>query len=366
MTGWTPVTHQVEWGEGQDVSSDWDVTEEDNGNKPPVYLDDEGRAIYRASALGMCTTALIAVRSGFEAMRPPDSMQRRFDEGHLHETNMVQRLNTEYGIEVFNREREVTVWITPTLGIRGHIDGEGVGLLPDEREAGLFPPDLHRAIENKTMSSLAYKDWLSMTWEQRWAKYPGYAMQSTVYGVGTGLDQQLYCVKDKESGQMTVEVLDLPCYPMAKIKAKVLGIEAHVRQGQPLPESCDKRSWPCPVFYVGPCGEDKRDMLAEREGEVVLALAHTYQDAKEREIAAKKAKETARDEIKKHLPDGGKYDAPEGWKINWAKPRKTGTKSVFDEERFREEHPDLYAEYLEEKDSWSKGSLTVTPPKEKP
>lgn len=343
------------------MSSDWDVTDEDNGNKPPVYVDDEGRAIYRASALGLCTTALITVRSGFEAMPPPESMQRRFDEGHLHEDNMVLRLNTEYGIEVFNREREVTVWLTPTLGIRGHIDGEGIGLLPDERGLGL--PPQHRRIENKTMSSSAFKEWSNMDWDARWKKYPGYAMQNTVYGIGTGLDEVLYVVKDKESGQMLVEVTDTICYPWALIKAKVLGIEAHVRQGLPLPDTCDVRSFPCPVFYVGPCGEDKRDSLAEREGEIVLALARTYQDAKEREAAAAKAKTTARDEIKKHLPDGGKFDAPEGWKVSYTKSKKNGTTLVFDEERFREDHPDMYADYLQEKDKWTQERLTVTPPK---
>lgn len=343
------------------------MTAEDNGNKPAVYTDDAGRTIYRASALAMCRTALIAVRSGFEPMAPPDSMQRRFDEGHLHESNMVQRLNTEYGIEVFNREREVELEITPTLVIRGHIDGEGVGFLDTEadfylRQSGVEAP--HRLVENKTMSSLAYKAWLAMTWEERWKKYPSYAIQSTVYGEATGLRQQLYCVKDKESGQMHVEVLDLPCYPLALIKAKVLGIEAHVRQGHPLPEECDVKSWPCPVFYLGPCGEDRRDTLDERRDEVVQALANTYQDQKTIEAQAKKAKETARDEIKRHLGEAGAYDTSQGWKVSY-REGKTTTKQVLDIERLQADHPDLFEQYLVETSSTTAGALTVTPPKEK-
>lgn len=336
---------------------------EDNGNKPAVYTDEQGRTIYRASALAMCRTALITIRSGFEPMAPPDSMQRRFDEGHLHEANMVQRLNTEYGIEVFNREREVELWLTPTLGIRGHIDGEGVGYLAEEYGDNAGPPE-HRLIENKTMSSLAYKAWLTMTWEERWKKYPSYAIQSTVYGEATGLRQQLYCVKDKESGQMHVEVLDLPCYPLALVKAKVLGIEAHVRQGLPLPEECDVKSWPCPVFYIGPCGEERRDTLDERIDEVVQALVNTYQDQKEIEANAKKAKETARDEIKKHLGDAGKYDTSQGWKVAFNKG-KTTTKQVLDVERLQAEKPDLFEEYLTDKTTTTSGSLVVTPPKTK-
>ncbi len=340
------------------------MTAEDNGNKPAVYTDDEGRTIYRASALAMCRTALIAVRSGFEPMAPPDSMQRRFDEGHLHESNMVQRLNTEYGIEVFNREREVELEITPTLIVRGHIDGEGVGWLDfqDDELRGLGGETPHRLVENKTMSSLAYKEWVASTWEQRWKKYPSYAIQSTVYGEATGIRQQLYCVKDKESGQMHVEVLDLPCYPLALVKAKVLGIEAHVRQGLPLPEDCDARSWPCPVFYLGPCGEEQRDTLDERRDEVVQALANTYDEQKRIEANAKKAKEQARDEIKKHLGDAGKYDTSQGWKVAWSKGT-TGSKEVFDEETFKAEHPDLYEQFITTVPTRSHGALTVTPPK---
>jgi hypothetical protein len=342
---------------------------EANLNKPMVYVDDEGRSIYRASALGQCTSAFIYVRAGFEPMAPPPAMQRRFDEGHLHEANIIQRLNTEHGIEVFNREREVTMWITSTLGIRGHIDGEGVGNLEADWADGFHPTAAkHRLVENKTMSQKAFAEWVELDWDARWRKYPGYAMQITVLGEAAGFDEVIYAVKNKESGEILVEITPTAVYPLLTIKQKVLGIEAHVRQGQPMPDECDIRSYPCPVFYVGPCGDTvERQELEEREAEVVVALAKTYDANRAAEAAAKKAKETARDEIKKHIPDGGPFEV-EGWKINYTVRELKGTEVVesFDMDAFAAAHPELVEEFTttKEVEKWSQERVNVTPPKD--
>lgn len=339
-----------------------------DGDKPMVYLDDEDRTIFRASALGQCQTAMIALRMGFSAMKPPKSMQDRFNEGHLHEPDIVKRANTEYGIEVFNTQRTVVWWVTDTIGIKGHIDGEGVGWLEDEVDEDWDPANPpHRLFEAKTMSEQAFRWWVDHDWNERWAKYPGYARQWTVYGHATELDEGLYAVKNKESGQLLIEATPTQVVPLPLIKATVVGVEAHVRQGLPLPDDCKPRkSWPCPVFYVGPCGYDERDSLAERESEVVTELAITYARAGHAEKAAKAAKKKARDEIVSHLPaEGGKFDADGGWKVALTAKTLRGTESVFNEEQFAEEHPDLYEEFkTKQVEKWTNETLRVTPPKE--
>lgn len=346
----------------------------DDGDKPMVYLDDEGRTIFRASALGQCTTAMIALRMGFSAMKPPKSMQDRFNEGHLHEPDIVKRANTEFGVEVFGSQRTVTWWVTDTIGIKGHIDGEAVGWTVEEIEAAAESDEAfdlfdkpHRLFEAKTMSEQAFRWWVEHDWDARWKKYPGYARQFTVYGHATELEQGLYAVKNKESGQVIVEPTPTQIVPLPLIKATVVGVEAHVRQGLPMPDECKPRkSWPCPVFYVGPCGDDNRDQLEERESEVVTELMVSYQKAKEAETAAKEAKKKARDEIVKHLPeDGGKFDGNDGWKVALTPRKLKGTESVFDEDAFKSAHPDLHDQFkIKQVEKWSNETLRVTPPKE--
>jgi hypothetical protein len=360
----------------------------DHGNdKPMVWVDDEGITHYRASSLGGCTTAAILVRSGFTAMAPPDSMQKRFNEGHLHEPDIVRRANTEFGLEVFakdpatNQQWTVNVPVTDTVVITGHTDGKCLGVLPEENESQwdldnprLPGPDEFRLFEAKTMSSAAFKRWSAMDWPERWTAYPGYAKQLTCYLRGLSIldgheyDKWVYAIKDKESGQMLVESGYGEPYPWAAIVAQILGIEAHVRNGLPIPESCPRTQWPCPVFYIGPCGEDERVTLDERVGEVVVQLGRVYEDAKEAEKVAAKTKTDARDEIKKHLPDGGKYEF-DGWKVAFSKKEPKGTTTVteFDMDRFIADHPDIHEQYLIEKEvtKWSQERLTVTPPKDK-
>lgn len=346
-----------------------DEVEDEGNNKPMVHFED-GVWWYRASALGQCTTAMIAVRSGFAAMAPPKKMQDRFNEGHLHEPDIVRRANTEFGLEIFDRQKTVEVMVTDTVGIRGHIDGTALGWLEGEQhpdDYGLVPTE-RRTFEAKTMSGPAFKRWRDMEWDERWRAYPGYAKQLTVYCAALGLTDSIYAVKDKESGEMLVEpVYGLP-WGMTAIKTQILAIEAHVRRGDPIPDSCTVKSWPCPVYYIGPCGEDQRESLGDREKEIVTALGQTLKRASGDKAAAEKVYVDARDAIKKHLPDGGKFNAADGWKVTFTKRELKGTEPVarFDMTQFAADHPELIEEYTttEEVEQWTSERLTVTPPKE--
>ena len=235
-----------------------EATHDEGNNKPMVWVGDDGVAHYRASALGGCTTAMILVRSGFTAMAPPKSMQDRFNEGHLHEPDIVRRANTEFGLEVFaknpttKKQWEIQVPVTPTVTIEGHTDGYCLGRLAHETYDidDDYIDGETRLFEAKTMSEQAFKRWESMTWEQRWIAYPGYAKQLTAYLaglsllLGVDLDGWVYGVKNKESGRILMESGRGHPYPLATIKAQVLGIEAHVRQGLLVPDQCQpKAQW---------------------------------------------------------------------------------------------------------------------------
>lgn len=375
----------------------------DQGNdKPMVWVDDDGVSHYRASALGGCTTAMIIVRSGFTPMAPPKKMQDRYNEGHLHEPDIVRRANTEFGLEVFakdprtDQQWEVNVPVSDTVVITGHTDGKCLGLMFDEadywetdrgREMGalfdydggpVVSPGEFRVFEAKTMSHAAFTRWAAMTWAERWAAYPGYAKQMTCYvrGMsaldGTTYDKWVYAVKNKESGEILIECGYGEPYPWPMIVAQVMSVEAHVRNGLPIPEACHPNTqWPCPVFYVGPCGDEERQTLDERGAEVVVALANTYNENKIEEKRAKEAKEKARDEIKKHLPDDGKFDV-DGWKVTWSKRELQSSTDVeveeFDMDQFVIDHPDLAEKYttttVKKEEKWSQERLTVTPPKD--
>lgn len=89
-----------------------------------------------------------------------------------------------------------------------------------------------------------------------------------------------------------------------------------------------------------------------------------YARAAEREKAAKAEKEAARKLIAKEIAErpSGKYVGDLG-SVTQGKDR-TETVTVLDEDRLREEMPDVWARYAQEQTKTTKGRLTITPAKE--
>lgn len=298
-----------------------------------VYEDDQGRVIYRASALGRCTGALVRARLGVTGSAPPEVMQERFDEGHEFEARVIAaglgvdwtlldaRKLGQYGKVVEDHagdqvELDLT-WGDGTRVVRCHPDGIAVsgarfiggegGGTAERRvvEAKFFGPDLFYETLSNGLS------------------YP-YKMQLSIEMHGSGLPA-LYIIGKKERaedgtvslGEVEVWEIDTPPLPLAEIKMRVLEVEGYVARGE-IP--------PCPVPFDYPCpywaDHDTKEVV-EIADETMVKLAEAWEvlDAEAQEIAeaALLLKGQILDRMTELGHTGGRC---KGWEVNVITPER--------------------------------------------
>lgn len=254
----------------------------------PVYVED-GRVIYRASAVGMCEEALLALRQGMGAMMPPEWFQEKLDEGTEAEEEIVNAGFGRHGLDLVHAQEEVEVAITDNILIRGHTDGRGRD--DEELEAGLEAKKLGPSLWKKWDSGLA----------SFWSACPYYRDQLTVYMHGSGLPF-LYAVgqwdpDEKKIVQVQTKLIPTPPGDINEIKARVLRVEARF-MGSEVPECDGKGMWPCPVYYLH--DEEEREQVEDEELEEAVAQ---YLDARDVEKDARSNKEAAMRRIKELMED---------------------------------------------------------------
>ena len=93
------------------------------GDEPAVYLED-GRWVYRASAVGGCVRALYLARTGIRAQSPPPFVQRIYDAGNRGEERVLTML-AQQGWTVGDCQKRVELNVGNAAMIRGHVDGAG-------------------------------------------------------------------------------------------------------------------------------------------------------------------------------------------------------------------------------------------------
>lgn len=286
--------------------------------KPNVYEED-GVWIYRASAVGGCSKALVAARLGYDPLAPPEAQQARFDDGHMHEVAIIEKMEKK-GFCLERRQERVNLPVSNKVLVRGHIDW--IGALDDGVE---------RVWDAKSMSKDSYAKWLAKRWDG--ADYFGnYAIQLSIYMAATKLPGGLLA-KNKDSGALDFFTFDEPPVPIAQIKAKILKVESIARKGI-LPEKCDKTNFPCPYFFLHEDPEVvAREVVVENELEQAIM---EYEMARARESVAKEDKDNARDLIVELL-SGREEVATPTHKIKYTMT----TRNTFDKKSFEAEHPDI-------------------------
>ena len=254
-------------------------------NENPVYWDGDTMVI-RASALGGCTRAMAALAAGFDKMEAPDSMQRRFDDGHLHEESILAEMGAKTGLTIEGHQDTVVLKIKPGLEVRGHVDGT----CHDGTSKGVA--------EAKAFSDLMFKKYQS----QGLATLEGYQYQLTVYMLGLGATFAIYGVKNKNSGLVDVMRIDATPKTKAEVVKRALEIQKVVlaaRDHNPpaVEMTCDRSQFPCPVFYL----HEEKPVAEVLEDEVLKGLVEAYDKAREEAKVAEETKSRLADEIKMRL-----------------------------------------------------------------
>lgn len=234
-------------------------------NRPSRYIEN-GRVIYRASALGMCMKSLVAMGLGHKPEPHPDFLLKRFQQGVDGEPVVLKMLSENWVLEYEASSMHWLKWhdgqilvempVGQHVTIRGHADGIGKCFKAPVLEYGEsdWVPGEVRMIEVKCVT----EDYARVLLK----KLPFYyIVQVAVYSQVLGFPPMLALgIKDDDGVvQHVVTEMIEPELTLREVKQRVMEIEGWVERGE-LPK-CDHPNWPCQYSWMcdspgGPVTED--------------------------------------------------------------------------------------------------------------
>lgn len=233
--------------------------------------EENGLIIYRASALGGCLKALVASRLEFVQMPAPKFIQEKYDAGHAAEDPVVDKLRHEHGIRIVGRQIETRTEVAPNVVVMGHIDGIVFGS--------------NCLLEIKSQGQHEWDEFEKYGWDS--GLFPRYKWQISAYFHSNyEFEKCLFVRYNRDTGEISKEMLTRPFYSLAHIRARVLGAEEYVAEGK-LPATCDVAMYPCPVFYLH---EDSGEVMPDE----MVAMAKAYKELGVKEATLKKEKQELR------------------------------------------------------------------------
>lgn len=277
-----------------------------------AHIDPVGDVrVYRASSLGQCESALIAMALGWKG-KMPESLTARLDEGTAAEPVILKAAREAAGLRAvtypeiaalkaeglvagYNPElQQIQVRINVGKGavIAGHLDGIAVD--EDERyteEAKALGPDL-------------YKKWK----KEGIRGFPGYARQVSVGMIATGMPCRFSVGRKGAGGVVAPEdvetvLIEQPPVSKAELLALVMRCEKWAKSGE-VP-ACVKVQWPCLVFDHE-CHPNEEQVERELVTDPVLGnMLARYVAYGDDERAAKKEREELKAGVDKRLADVG-------------------------------------------------------------
>jgi hypothetical protein len=311
-------------------------------NRPIAYLDPDGTAVYRVSAIGKPLRCLAAARQGYDPLPAPDYLIRAAEEGNRFEPIVINRLR-DLGWKIGGTQGvvEIVVRDQPRVIVRGHMDAAHA----------IDPLDgTDRVLEVKSMSARVFDSWLVYRWE----RFPTYAAQLTGY-MTWARRPALYAVINRDDPDQ-FELLRFEEPPLAwdPIASKLLMSE-HLAATEILPVCSGGSEYTCPYDYL--C--DRREIyfaeLESGDDELLLRTAEAYREVLRMEKEIEARKDELRDELATLL--GGREKASvAGWKVS----RTESTRRYLDEKAIRLELGDE-AKRFEKETRYH--TVRVTPPK---
>lgn len=246
-----------------EVSSEIDGILSHASDDRPIVYRDQGRWVYRASAIGGCPRGLLAARRGYQALPAPDWLQHAADAGNDAEQYALKWLRAQgYQLESLQQAVE---WPVGTAVIRGHIDGIARYVRADARRDPQAVAD-QRVVEVKSMSAKVFGEWR----RYGFAAFPRYAAQLSIYMAALKLPALYVIVKRDSAGRpqdVVMQKIQEPPWPLAQVVRRVLQIERWAADDGPTV------SWPpCETAYTGWCAWQYLHDAANAEDSVGQAL----------------------------------------------------------------------------------------------
>ena len=190
--------------------------------------------IYRASSLGYSLEQLVAPHLGYDAIPPPEWLQKAYDEGNEIEPQCIEKLEAA-GWKIDASQLEVNLEIIPgKVIVQGHLDG--IMSLAGSTET---------VLEVKSMNPKTWKLVLDKGWDAG-GIMEKYKWQASAYALATGLPLTLVAW-NKENGDILFLDVSEPFYSISDIANKLQASEDAINSGI-IPEGCT--DYPCPYFYL--------------------------------------------------------------------------------------------------------------------
>jgi len=298
-------------------------------NRSSVYRDGSV-IVYRASALGECARALLAMYDGVKPRRKAamtELLELTAEEGNLHEEGVLRSLQKTHGYKLMSTQDVVEVPVVPGVVVRGHVDARMV------RERGTL-------VEVKSKSDKQFELWIKSEWDA----FPNHAAQVTAYMRGFPEDDALLVVKRRSDGKTVYAPRSAGDPPMdwGEIRSKILSVEVARRNG--LTPACDRKdSWFCPMWFL----HDEKDLedLAMTPDMKVIADELLVKRAPIKKVeadgkAAEKERKAIDEQLMNLLGDADRLETDK-WEVS-----KIGSSSVrWDEEGLKTEYGDGVTKY---------------------
>ena len=220
-------------------------------NRPPRYVEGD-KTIYRASSLGMCDKAFVALSMGYDPRAFPQWFQDVLDEGTEAEATIREMWEAEMEVEVVDVGRTLEMEILEGVWLRGSIDGMYVR------------KDFPVLFEAKKIRDSGWAQYQRVGVEYQ----KNYPMQTSAYihMLAEELDIQPDMAfvgghmenkgTDSDPDWQITEVdhhlyVDPPV-SLRAIKKRIVGLERLISETKAIGDlKCgDMRQFPCPVFYL--------------------------------------------------------------------------------------------------------------------
>lgn len=250
---------------------------------------------YRASSLGSCTRAQIAVQLSMAELATSDRMEALYARGRDHEVECLAAMEADgwslldpnahdgiYGASTDADQFYVELEVAGAK-ITGHLDGLGA----------LFG-DHDRVVEVKSPQSFHKWETAHKTGDYTDPLMNRYAWQISVYMAATGLEAVVACVED---GQVRTFGIEVAPYSLDDITGRVQFMENAVEHQRLSPVhmmACSQNDYPCPVAYLHDRPEVIDDPILDQ------LLANYAADKQIKDRADQSLRET-RDAIDTHL-----------------------------------------------------------------
>lgn len=266
-------------------------------NRPARYMETAVDArdgevetvVYRASSLGTCIRAFVAMANGYPMALPPDWLRQAYDEGTHFEDTIRQMWAEKNDSEIVDDQREVELDLGEMYGrrviVRGHIDGEEVEGWKDDVQIVLFEAKKFR--------------------ESGWGKFlrqgievnVNYPWQVSVYMHALGCAETNFVggklVEDADGEKRITEVyrhrITQPPISLAAIRKRIAHIEKLIDTGFDAREvECDRSTYPCPAFKLHDWEDDDEVFTFPSDDTAANEAIKAYVEAHQAAAANKK------------------------------------------------------------------------------